>query len=179
MKYILILLVCSLAFPRFKVDKPQSAITYTGSHSFHDWQGTTSEIEIITNCDSMNSNCDATITVPAMSFTSGNDNRDSNMLFYIDAFSYPMIKISFSHLNIYNLLSSDTIITTNGEIDFHGFKINQEIPLFITKETNTISISSSFSIKLDSFQVNRPSLLMLPIKNLIKLDVTIKGEFIP
>ena len=100
MKYTLILLLCALAFPGFKVDKAQSAVTYTGSHSFHDWQGTTSEIEIITNCDSMNSNCDATITVPAMSFTSGSDNRDSNMLFYIDGFSYPMIKISFSHFRL-------------------------------------------------------------------------------
>ena len=33
------------------------------------------------------------------------------------------------------------------------------------------------TITLDSFKVVRPSLLMLPIKNEIKIDVNISGEF--
>ena len=165
MRFSLILLLCTLAFPNFKIDGIQSSISYTGSHPFHDWKGTTSQIEIITDCEIVSSDCDATISVPIISFMSGNDNRDSNMLFYVDAFSYPLVKISFSHLNISDLLSKGESDNFNGEIDFHGFKLMQEIPLFITLEKGIIFIRSNFLIKLDSFDVHRASLLMLPIKN--------------
>ena len=179
MRFSLILLLCGIAFPNFKIDEIQSSISYTGSHPFHDWKGTSSEMNIITNCDILSSDCDVTISVPIMSFMSGNDNRDSNMLFYVDAFSYPVVKISFSDLNIPNLLSLGESANLNGEIDFHGFKLMQEIPLFIREENNTIFIRSYFSIKLDSFDIHRPSLLMLPIKNNIKIDAIISGRFTP
>ena len=179
MRFSLILLLCGLAFPNFKIDEIQSSISYTGSHPFHGWKGTTSEIEIITSCEIVSSDCDVTITVPVISFISGNDNRDSNMLFYVDAFSYPLVKISFAHLNISDLLSQGESANFDGEINFHGFKLIQEIPLFITEEKDIIFIRSDFSIKLDSFEVHRPSLLMFPIKNEIKIEAVISGSFIP
>ena len=178
MKFILILLLFALVYPSFQIDKKRSSISYTGSHPFHDWQGTTSEIEIISDCNISSSDCAAIISVPVMSLVSGNDNRDSNMLFYVDGFSYPLVKISFSHLNISDLLSREENINVNGEINFHGFRLIQGIPLFIIKKQKTFSIRSEFSIKLDSFEVERPSLLMLPIKNEIKIDVNLSGEFI-
>ena len=150
MRLGLILLLCALVFPGFQIDKTKSSICYTGSHPFHDWKGTTSQIKIITDCDIVNSDCGATISVPVMSFISGNDNRDSNMLFYVDGFSFPIVKISFPHLNISNLLSQEKTVNFDGEIDFHGFKVVQGIPLFITKEKDTVFISSNFSITLDS-----------------------------
>ena len=179
MRFSLILLLCGLAFPNFKIDATQSSISYTGSHPFHDWKGTTSEMDIITDCEILSSDCDATISVPVISFISGNDNRDSNMLFYVDVFSYPLVKISFSHLNISDLLSRGESADSYGEIDFHGFKLMQEIPLFITEDNDMIFIHSNFSIKLDSFEVHRPSLLMFPIKNEIKIEAVISGSFIP
>ena len=133
MRFSLILLLCGLAFPDFKIDEIQSSISYTGSHPFHDWKGTTSQIEIITDCEIVSSDCDATISVPIISFMSGHDNRDSNMLFYVDAFSYPLVEISFSHLNISDLISRGESYNCDGEINFHGFKLMQKIPLFFTK----------------------------------------------
>ena len=177
MKFSLILLLATLAFPDFKIDKTKSAISYTGSHPFHDWQGSTSQVEVITNCDISSTDCEGIISVPVISFISGNDNRDSNMLFYADVFSYPLVKISFSHLNISDLLAGQESINFDGEIDFHGVKVIQEIPLFATKENNAIFINSGFSVKLNSFGIDRPSLLMFPIKNEIKIDVNISGEF--
>ena len=177
MRFSLILLLCALAFPDFKIDEIQSSISYTGSHPFHDWKGTTSQIGIMTDCEIVSSDCDATISVPVISFISGNDNRDSNMLFYVDAFSYPLVEISFSHLNISDLIFRGESVNCDGEIDFHGFKLMQKIPLFITKAKDTIFISSSFSIKLDSFGVEQPSLLMLPIKNEIKIDANLSGRY--
>ena len=178
MRFSLILLLCGLAFPNFKIDKIQSSISYTGSHPFHDWKGNTSQIEIITNCETVSSDCDVTISVPVISFMSGNDNRDSNMLFYVDAFSYPLVEISFSHLNILDLISKGESVNCDGKINFHGCKIIQEIPLFIASDKNTISIQSNFSIQLNSFDVKRPSLLMIPIKNEIQINVNISGRFI-
>lgn len=165
-------------FPNFQVDKTESTISYVGSHPFHEWQGISSQIEIETDCHAKRDDCNATITVPLISFISGNDNRDSNMLFYVDGFSFPVVKISFSHVNISNLLSIEESTYIAGEIDFHGYKIIQEIPLFIASDKNTISIRSNFSIQLNSFDIKRPSLLMIPIKNDIKINVNISGRFI-
>ena len=177
MKLWTICILYGLIFPNFVVNKTNSTISYLGSHPFHDWQGTTFQIEIITDCDASSSDCGAIISVPVMSFISGNDNRDSNMLFSVDGFSFPIVKISFSHLDISDILSEKKTVNFDGEIDFNGFKVMQGIPLFITKENDIIFIRSDFSIKLDSFEVDRPSLLMIPINNEIKINVNISGEF--
>ncbi|MBC8312375.1 MAG: YceI family protein [Candidatus Marinimicrobia bacterium] len=160
------------------MDKTESSISYTGSHPFHDWQGVTSQIEIETDCQENSIDCHATISLPLISFDSGNNNRDSNMLFTVDGYSFPIVRISFPHVNIFNLLNRKETTHVTGEIDFHGFKIMQEIPLTIQSENESISIRSTFSIQLDSFQVDRPTLLMIPIKNDINIDVNISGRFI-
>lgn len=178
MRFIIIVLFLGLAFPNFKFDQSKSNISYTGTHPFHEWTGTTSEVQMTTDCELMSLNCGATISVPVISFMSGNDNRDSNMLFHIDAFSYPVVKISFVNLNIPDLLSSTENINFDGEIDFHGYKVMQKIPLLATKSKNTFFIKSSFYIKLNLFDIDQPSLLMIPIKNEVKIDVIISGGFI-
>ena len=174
---VLFLFVVAI-FPNFQVDKTESTISYVGSHPFHEWQGLSSQIDIETDCQENSVDCNATLSVPLVSFISGNDNRDSNMLFYVDGFSLPVVKISFSHIDISNLLSIEESAHIAGEIDFHGYKIIQEIPLFIASDKNTISIQSNFSIQLNSFDVKRPSLLMIPIKNEIQINVNISGRFI-
>jgi len=100
MRFCIFLILMGLLFPNFKIDREQSNITYTGSHPFHAWTGKTSQITIESDCTKNSSSCDASFSIPLMSFISGNDNRDSNMLFYVEAFSYPHVKILFSNLNI-------------------------------------------------------------------------------
>ena len=178
MKFIITVLFLSLVFPNFILDQSKTNISYTGTHPFHEWTGATSEVQMTTDCELMSLDCEATISVPVISFMSGNDNRDSNMLFHIDAFSYPIVKISFVNLNIPDLLSTTENINFDGEIDFHGHKMTQKIPLLVTKSKNNLFIKSSFYIKLDWFDIDQPSLLMIPIKNEVTIDAIISGRFI-
>ena len=178
MRLSLFTVLFSLAFSSFEIDKTQSRISYIGSHPFHDWKGTTSKIEVNTNCEPTSIDCDVIVSVPVISFISGNDNRDSNMLFHVDAFSYPVVRISFSNLNVPELASNSENININGEIDFHGEKLIQEIPIFATINNSTLAITSNFHILLDSFDIDQPTLMMIPVKNQIKIDVKLYGEFI-
>lgn len=178
MRLSLFTVLFSLAFSSFEIDKTQSRISYIGSHPFHDWKGTTSKIEVNTDCEPTSTDCDVIVSVPVISFISGNDNRDSNMLFHVDAFSYPLVTISFSNLNIHSLLSNAEDIKFEGEIDFHGMKQIQQISLYAKDIDGKILITSSFKILLDSFHINQPTLLMIPIKNDIKIDAIISGRFI-
>ena len=97
MKVILILALSSFAFSEFKIDYTKSTISYRGSHPFHDWEGTTSQIEINTECIDISVNCKATISAPIMHFLSGNNNRDSNMLFSVNAYKHPTVSISLEN----------------------------------------------------------------------------------
>ena len=177
MKFSIFLTLIGLLFPNFQIDSKHSNVTYKGSHPFHDWTGKTSQIAIESDCTKNSSSCDALFSIPLMSFLSGNDNRDSNMLFYVEAFSYPHVKILFSNLNINTFLGNKDTRNITSEIDFHGYKHSQTIPIKISIEEETVNIYSYFTIHLDLFDVERPSLLMLPIKNEIHIDVSIQGHF--
>ena len=77
MKFIITVLFLSLVFPNFILDQSKTNISYTGTHPFHEWTGATSEVQMTTDCELMSLDCEATISVPVISFMSGNDNRDS------------------------------------------------------------------------------------------------------
>ena len=178
MRLSLLIALFNLVFSSIEIDKDRSSISYSGSHLFHDWKATTSQIEVNTDCSITSIACDVTVSVPIISFMSGNDNRDSNMLFHVDAFSYPVVTISFSNLNIPKLTSNSENINFDGEIDFHGKKVIQEIPIFATINDGALVITSNFYILLDSFDIDQPTLIMIPIENQIKIDVKLYAEVV-
>ena len=99
----------------FEVNKA-SKITYYGSHYAHDWQGHSSGISgrILYDADDQTANS-CSLRVNLTTFDSGNSNRDSNMLTYLDAFQYPDIMF------VSNEISVDGKNTSiKGQLTFHG-----------------------------------------------------------
>ena len=105
-----------------------STVTYKGYHTIHDFKGHSSDFKLTLNC--MEDQCVADILIPVESFDSGNPSRDSNMLYYINYWDYPNVRLKSSE---FKLPLSNTDMIIHGELDFHGLKRNVELEILFIK----------------------------------------------
>ena len=169
MKYIKYIIFFSLAFSEYIIDESKSKVIYYGYHPLHSWSGETTSIKINSECKSTNEfNCDFEFRIPVMSFYSGNYNRDSNMLYYLNAFLYPDIIMTFDNF----IIKEYNTVIIEGKLSVNGISKRIEIPINLFHKLNkNYSIKSVFSISLSSFNIEVPKLLFLPIDNEIKIDI--------
>ena len=152
-----------------------STIQFTGSHVFHDWIGVSSKLESKVSCNEKNTNCSFKFSIPWESFNSRNDNRENNMLYYVNAFDYPNIIMKFENIDLKKLNENGNLIT--GILTINGISESLSIPLEYKINNKKFKIYSSFNISLEKFNIERPSLLLIPIEILIFINVNITGNF--
>lgn len=169
---IILYLSIGLANPNVKINK--ATIHFTGSHPFHDWTGISTHLDLKMNCSKMDEICNFTFSIPWTSFDSGNDNRDNNMLYYINAFDYPKIEIEFTDVKMNELIKTKNVII--GNLSMTGEKQNIAIPLDFKQNENQFILNSEFKISLTNYNIERPTLLMIPINDIINIHVNIAGE---
>ena len=171
--FSIFILLSSLALSQ--VDLEDSYISYIGSHPLHSWEGVSKDISF--NMECTGNHCVLNISAPLESFDSGNDSRDSNMLYYTESLLYP--EVSFKSEAFRFTGNFNTSIDMTGELTFHG--VTKEIPVKIhlykdLDNESTISYwgKCSFIINLSSFNVSRPSLLKVKISDEITVGVKLK-----
>ena len=148
-----------------------SLITYFGVHYLHKWEGSTSDVEGVVRYNEDNGQYECSISVPLSTFSSGNDNRDSNMLIYCKAFDFPNITFNSTSIKV-NKRSLDI----EGELTFAGVvkEIKTKAQLN-SLDNNLFAIEGELNIILSEFYVERPSLLFVEIEDLVKIQYSIKG----
>ena len=168
MRIIFYIICSSLIFGNYSVIQSGSKVEYFGHHPMHGFTGNSSSIILMSECNGSADLCDLTFKVPVFSLNSGNDNRDSNMLNYLNAFSYSEIVLIIEdfivkNYNQENIVCQMIIAGTNRQID---------IPLNLLKTSNNqYKASSSFIISLNDFNIDIPKLLFIPIDDEIKINV--------
>tara|TARA_B100001750_G_C15035473_1_gene363970 strand:- start:31 stop:561 length:531 start_codon:yes stop_codon:yes gene_type:complete len=168
MKIFFYIILFNLVFGNYSVIQAESQIEYFGSHPMHGFSGSSSLITLLSNCNNSNNECNLHFTLPIISLNSGNDNRDSNMLNYLEAFIYPDIILDIENFIIREY--KEELILAN--ISIHGISQEIKIPLTVVETlTDNYKVNSVFSILLDEFNVSLPKLLFLPINNEIKINV--------
>ena len=137
----------------FEVSKA-SKITYYGSHYAHDWQGHSSGISgrILYDADDQTANS-CSLRVDLTTFDSGNSNRDSNMLTYLNAFQYPDIMFVSNEISVEGINAF-----IKGQLTFHGITKDLNLKADISF-TNGFNAEGSFTILLSDYEVERPALL--------------------
>ena len=154
----------------FEVSKA-SKITYYGSHYAHDWQGHSTGISgrIIYDADDQTANS-CSLRVNLATFDSGNSNRDSNMLTYLNAFQYPDVMFVSNEISMEGIIAS-----IKGQLTFHGItrEINLTADISLTDRFNA---EGSFTILLSDYEVERPALLFKKIANEMKLKFHIVAK---
>ena len=148
-----------------------SLITYFGVHYLHKWQGSTSDVNGVVSYDKAIDQYECSISVPLSTFSSGNDNRDSNMLVYCKAFDFPNINFQSTSIKV-----KGNTLEIDGRIEFAGKekKIKTSAKLN-SLDNNLFAIKGELDILLSEFEVERPSLLFVEIEDLVKIKYLIKG----
>ena len=153
----------------FRVEN--SLITYFGVHYLHKWEGSTSDVKGVVSYNKNIDQYECSISVPLNTFSSGNDNRDSNMLIYCKAFDFPNINFQSTSIKV-----NESTLEIEGKIEFAGeekeIKTNAKLN---SLDNNLFAIEGELDILLSEFKVERPSLLFVEIEDLVKIKYSIQG----
>ena len=148
-----------------------SLITYFGVHYLHKWEGSTSDVKGVVSYDKNIDQYECSISVPLSTFSSGNDNRDSNMLVYCRAFDFPNINFQSTSIKV-----QENTLEIEGRIEFAGKEKEIKTSAKLNGlDNNLFAIEGELDILLSEFEVERPSLLFVEIEDIVKIKYSIKG----
>jgi len=144
------------------LNSEQSVIEYTAKHVLHQWKGINKNVKGIFIKEE---NSQIAVSANISDFDSGISNRDSNAIRVLNALNYPQVKFYSNNITIF----SDKI-KFEGELDFHGKKINKTIESNFTHDENSIKIDGKFSIVLTDFDIKLPSLMLVKMEDFADLN---------
>ena len=68
------------------------------------------------------------------------------------------------------ILLNSSNIEFNGELDFHGKKVDKIVNAYVNKKNDTLTIEGKFSIILTDFDIKLPSLMLVKMDDLAKIN---------
>ena len=167
---VLLIVFSSFTAPKkLACDKNKSQLSYFMVHPTHSWEG----INKIVVCnisldDETNQIQQAGVAANVANFDSENSSRDSHAMEVLEVLKFP--RVTFLSTSIKEV---DSKLEITGNLTFHGVK--KEIT-FEAKRENTkseIIITGSFPVKLTDYNIERPSLLMVPVEDEMKISFNI------
>ena len=164
----LLLFVSFLSSQTYEIKGAQ--IKYFGKHFLHDWIGISNDLNGNVFIDNDNSKYQVEINVPVISFNSNNSNRDSNMLIHTEALTYPNVRFIST-----NIIVNQNSAMVEGNLLFHGVtkKIKSTAVIDIA---NGFAAKGSFNINLKDYNVDPPTLMLITINDIIKIEYFIRVD---
>jgi YceI-like domain len=145
----------------------QSALTYHASHPLHQFEGVSHVARGKGVCHA--GECDFLVAVPVKSFDSGDSNRDLHMLQATHGAQFPMVVV---HTRLPEAALTSTAVDADLEIQFAGQTAHfNQIPFQLVTQGNQSRLSGTIPIRLSDFKIDPPSLLLIPMKNEIPVQV--------
>lgn len=175
------LLLAALAqAPRvLAVDPQHSALAYNVVHKLHKVRGESKSVEARAAL-SADGTARVMVRVPVKSFLSGDGNRDEHMQEVLDAQKHPYVVYKgTTRLEAPTAFPATVDVVLDGELDFHGVKRPLKVPLTLEfRSEGAVTAKGGFSVSLDEFKVERPSLLFVKIDDAcrIEVDLTLAAE---
>ena len=146
-----------------KVDNIQQTaiITYRIVHPLHEFESTSKEATAQIEFDeTKKAITGVSAQVDVTSFDSGNSNRDSHAMEVIDALTYPDASFTSS-----NITQSNDSLSVTGKLTFHGVTKDITFGAVTSWSADTLKVKGAFTTTLTEFNIDRPSLLMIPVKD--------------
>lgn len=156
----------------FSVDPAASSLTYHLVHKMHKVDGVSRKVEGKARL-LPDGKAQVMIRVPAQSFDSGNVNRDEHMKETVEAAKYPMVELKaigdgMAPPTHFPSLSAKTF---KAQLTFHGVTQTMDIPVAVRWESpSRVDADAAFTISLDAFKVERPSLMFVKVDDALKID---------
>ena len=156
----------------FVADTSQSSASYHLVHKFHKVTGVSHKIDAKARI-LPTGQAQVMVRVPSQSFDSGNVNRDEHMKETVEAARYPNIEIkgTAEELQLPAAFPATVEKRFRVLVSFHGVQQEKEIPVRVIFESPTqVHASCRFTVSLDSFKVERPSLLFVKVNDDLELE---------
>lgn len=155
----------------YTVDATHSSIDFHVHHKLHSSDGRSSRIEgkAVVQPDGK---VLAMVRVPVATFDSGDANRDSNMREVLEASRFPFVVFK-GVTSLVMPAAQGTAIPTKleGELELHGVKQRLEVPATLEFAADgSARVRGHLELSLDSYRIERPSLLMIKLDDLCKID---------
>jgi polyisoprenoid-binding protein YceI len=159
----------------YTVDAAQSTIRYHVNHKLHAADGRSSSIEgkAVVQPDGK---VLAMIRIPVATFDSGDANRDATMRDTLEAGRFPFVVFKgVTSLLMPAALGKGIPTTLQGQLEFHG--VTQAVSVPVTLQfgnDGSARVTGKTTLSLDSFRINRPSLLMIKLDDECTIDIDLK-----
>jgi polyisoprenoid-binding protein YceI len=156
----------------YSVRLADSSLSYKLKHKLHEVMGTARPTE-----GKARLLPDGTLQVAVRAnvadFDSGNANRDAHMKEVTEAAKFPTIEFKgvASGLKLPATFPAKLPVVLKGQLTFHGVKQAVEVPLEVLFNSATdVTAEGRFQISLESYKVERPSLLMVKVDDALVLE---------
>ena len=145
----------------------QSTLTYKVSHPLHEAEDVSHAARGKGECRS--GKCEFLIAAPVKSFDSGDSNRDLHMLQVTRGAEYPMVIV---RTQIPEPALKETTIHADLEIQFAGQAVHyKQIAFQLETHRDEVRLTGTIPATVSDFKIVPPTLLTVPIKNDIPVQV--------
>ncbi len=145
----------------------QSTLTYHVSHPLHATEGVSHAARGKGVC--AGGQCDFLIAVPVKSFDSGDSNRDLHMVQVTHGAQYPMVIV---RTRLPEDAAASPTIRADLEVQFAGQTAHyRQVLLHVESHGDEARVSGTLPATLSDFKIDPPSLLTIPVKNDIPIDL--------
>ncbi len=154
----------------FAADPAASTLRYHVIHQLHRVDGETSGMEgrAVVKPDGT---VQAMVRAAVVSFLSGDANRDAHMQETLETGRFPFV-IFRGVARLGAGFQVPQSLPMDGEVDLHGVRRPIHVDLAIERrDDGSLRIRTSFEVSLDSFGIERPSLLFIKIADACRIDV--------
>lgn len=165
-----LLVACSMAAGQQKnldAIRDESSVTYRLVHPLHRIESTSKDVHYSLDVDVTTREIKrVSAQVDVTTFDSGNSNRDSHAMEVIDAISYPDVEFTSTSIK-----QTGDSIQVEGGLTFHGLTKDVVITGVLSWSDHRIAMRGGFDVSLEAFQIERPSLLMIPVEDTLSFSV--------
>lgn len=156
-----------------KQRKEESSMTYRMVHPLHKIEATSKDVVYELEADPGTRELrKVSGSVDVTTFDSGNSNRDSHAMEVIDAIDYPEARFDGTGFT----QKGDSLYIA-GKITFHGLTRDITAGAVTHWTPGKLEVDGSFTLSLEAFKIDRPSLLMIPVEDTLSFSfVAVFGQ---
>lgn len=156
-----------------RAKKESSEISYSASHSLHDWTGVNKSVNAVIVLDDLGKTIQkVAVSALVADFDSQNPNRDSHALEVLESIKYPKVQFVSTVISQQN-----EDLTVIGNLTFHGITKPVQFNAISKKKGSGIVVEGEIPVSLEEFNVERPSFMLVKTEDMVKINFHL--EFYP
>jgi len=164
---------------KYSTGKDGNNITFFAHSTGHDFQGTTSDIEIKFggDKDKIEATAFCDLSIPVCSLKTGINRRDINMYDAFEKDKFPEITFKLEKLQNVKWSGSDTFTAiSEGILNIHGVSRRVKFNVLVRKIGTKVIVDGNTSLNMTDYKIEPPSFLFFKVADNVKISFHIIGH---